>query len=284
MGRGTNIRFMAVFWCNGEWIVAGDFSLPPTDRGVILGLALFETMLAVDGLPKFTEDHLARWKQSCDKLGWTFPDIDLAGIGSELLRKNRLVPGRGRIRLTMTAGTGSIFDKVAGNDAKIWITATPVDDPPKSIEVLVSPWKRNASSPLAGLKTASYAENILALDHARNAGFEETIFFNTDGKLCEAATSNVFLVRGDQVVTPSLESGCLPGVARSVVIRMIRSSGRECLETSLGEMDLENADEIFLTSAIRGPVPVSRLGDRKFHATPAADSIRARWIDEICRL
>ena len=274
---------MAVFWCNGEWMEAGEFSLPPTDRGVILGLALFETMLAVDGRPKFTGEHLARWKQSCDRLGWAFPDIDLAGIGSELLRKNGLAPGRGRLRLTMTAGSGSIFDKAAGTDAKTWITATPVEIPPKSIEAMVSPWKRNASSPLAGLKTASYAENILALDHARDAGFGETIFFNTEGRLCEAATSNVFLVRGKQILTPSLESGCLPGVARSVVIRLIRSSGRECLETPLEEMDLGNADEIFLTSAIRGPVPVSRLDDRKFHATPTADSIRARWMDEICR-
>jgi len=274
---------MAVFWCNGEWIETADFSLSPIDRGVTLGLALFETMLAVDGLPRFTGEHLARWKQSCARLGWAFPEMDLAGIGAELLRKNGLALGRARLRLTMTAGSGSIFDKAAGKDAKTWITATPVEEPPKTIEVVVSPWQRNASSPLAGLKTASYAENILALDHARNAGFGETLFFNTEGNLCEAATSNVFLVQGNRILTPSLESGCLPGVARSVIIRLIRSSGRECLETSLGETDVKSADEIFLTSAIRGPVPVSRLGDRKFHATQAAESIRARWIDEICR-
>jgi len=273
---------MAFFWCNGEWMKAGEFSLPPTDRGVILGLALFETMLAVGGQPKFVPSHLKRWRESCARLGWIFPDIDLAAIGAELLRKNGLTEGRGRLRLTMTAGSGSIFDLANGSDAKTWITATPVDDPPASIAVMVSPWKRNACSPLAGLKTASYAENILALDHARKSGFGETLFFNTEDKLCEAATSNVFIVRGKRVLTPSLESGCLPGVARSVMIDLAREQGFECLETTLERMDLENADEIFLTSAIRGPVPVSRLDQRPFSGTTVGSALQRCWKEEIC--
>lgn len=274
---------MAVLWCDGEWIEEGDFFLSPSDRGVILGFALFETMLAFDGRPKFTRDHLERWKQSCDRLGWPFPAIDLEGIGSELLAKNGLGQGRARLRLTMTAGSGSIFDKSRGEGAKTWMVATPVDHPPDSIAVTVSPWRRNATSSLAGLKTASYAENILALDHARAACFGETIFLNTEGKLCEAAASNVFLVCGGRILTPSLESGCLPGVARSVTIRLARRIGLECLESPLEPADLDNADEVFLTSAIRGPVPVSRLDGRSFRVTPIADSIRAAWNDEICR-
>lgn len=273
---------MAFFWCNGEWIEAGEFSLLPTDRGVILGLALFETMLAVDGEPKFVTSHLRRWRESCTRLGWKIPELDLAEIGSELLRKNDLTQGRGRLRLTMTAGSGSIFDVSSGADAKTWITATPADEPPEDVAVLVSPWKRNAASPLAGLKTASYAENILALDHARKEGFGETLFLNTKDRLCEAATSNVFIVRGERVLTPSLESGCLPGVARSVVIDLVRKQGLECLETTLERIDLENADEIFLTSAIRGPVPVSRLDQRPFSGTPVGSSVREWWKDAIC--
>lgn len=273
---------MAFFWCNGEWMEAGEFFLPPTDRGVILGLALFETMLANDGQPKFVASHLKRWRAGCERLGWKFPDIDLADIGSELLGRNGLTEGRGRLRLTMTAGSGSVFDVSSGTDSKIWLTATPVDEPPASIAVLVSPWKRNASSPLAGLKTASYAENILALDHARKAGFGETLFLNTEDKLCEAATSNVFIVRDKRVLTPSLESGCLPGVARSVVIDLARTQGLECLETTLERIDLENADEIFLTSAIRGPVPVSRLDQRLFSGTPVGLALQQWWKDAIC--
>lgn len=274
---------MSDFWCNGEWIEAGKFTLPPTDRGVILGLAIFETMLAVDGRPKFIPAHLRRWKESCGRLGWEFPGIDLETIGAELLARNGLAEGRGRLRLTMTAGSGSIFDKAAGPDPLTWITATPVDAPPQSVSVLVSPWRRNEKSPLAGLKTASYAENILALDHARTCGFDETLFLNSSGSVCEGATSNVFIVRNKRVLTPSLDSGCLPGVMRSVIIGLVGKMGLTCVETPLERMDLENSDEIFLTSAIRGPVPVSRLDQRGFPATPVVDSIRAAWRDEICR-
>lgn len=274
---------MSDFWCNGGWIGAEEFTLPPTDRGVILGLAIFETMLAVDGRPKFIPAHLKRWEESCRRLGWKFPDNDLEAIGAELLARNGLTQGRGRLRLTMTGGSGSVFTKDAGTDALTWITATPVDAPPDSVSVLLSPWRRNERSPLAGLKTASYAENILALDHARAAGFDETLFHNTAGQLCEAGTSNVFIVRGGRVLTPSLDSGCLPGVMRSVIIGLAGKMGLTCVETSLGSTDLEEADEIFLTSAIRGPVPVSRLGQRAFPATPVTDSVRAAWRDEICR-
>ena len=119
---------MPVYWSDGEWIEAEGFALPAADRGVILGFALFETMLAVDGRPKFTADHQARWKQSCGRLGWDFPEIDFHAIGSELLAKNGLGQGRGRLRLTMTAGSGSIFEKSAGKDARTWLAATAVDD------------------------------------------------------------------------------------------------------------------------------------------------------------
>jgi branched-chain amino acid aminotransferase len=277
------VRLMSDFWCNGGWVGSDEFTLSPTDRGVILGLAIFETMLAVDGRLKFVPAHLKRWKESCDRLGWRYPDIDLGAIGAELLSRNGLAQGRGRLRITMTAGSGPVHGKEAGSDAITWITATPVDAPPDSVSVLLSPWRRNERSPLAGLKTASYAENILALDRARASGFDETLFLNTSGCLCEGATSNVFIVRGGRVLTPSLDSGCLPGVTRSVLLDLIGKMNLICMETSLQNTDLENADEIFLTSAIRGPVPVSRLDQRVFPATPVADSIRTAWRHEICR-
>lgn len=274
---------MAFVWCGGDWIEAGKFSLPATDRGATLGLALFETMLAVDGRPQFIPEHQERWRKSCDRLGWVCPEMDLAAICRELAIRNDVTEGRARLRLTMTAGAGQIFEKSSGSDARIWITAVGTDATPQSVAALLSPWRRNEKSPLAGLKTASYAENILALDHARSCGYDETLFLNTSGQLCEAATSNVFLVQEGRLLTPPLESGCLPGVARSVIIRLARQAAIDCVETSLTREDLEHAEEIFLTSALRGPVPVSRLDERSFSATPVADLIRTAWLEEICR-
>lgn len=282
--HASSVTGMSVVWCNGKWLAADEFSLSAHDRGATLGLALFETMLAIDGLPKFVDAHWERLSQSCSRLGWECPtvDVDLEQIGIELLRRNGLEKGRGRLRLTMTSGSGSIFQTAAGADARTWITATRADTPPESVAVMISPWRRNSSSPLMGLKTASYAENILALDHARNLGYDETLFLNSSGVLCEAATSNIFIVSGGKLLTPSLDSGCLPGVARSVIMRLASKTGIGCEEAVLENSVLEGASEMFLTSAIRGPVPVSRIGQKEFPSSPVAEIMRQAWMDEIC--
>ncbi len=273
---------MSVSWMNGRWAGAGECCIPAADRGATLGFALFESMLALDGRLKFGADHRDRLEKSCARLGWERPEIDLESIAAELLERNGLTAGRARLRLVLTAGAGGIFSRARAADAVTLMTASAADEAPESVAVMISPWRRNLESPLAGLKTANYGDNILALDHARSLGFGETIFLNTAGALCEAAASNVFLVKGGRVLTPPPESGCLPGVARAVVIRLARGMGLECVELPLERMDLENADEIFLTSAIRGPVPVSRLGGRAFPATPVAEAVRMAWQREIC--
>lgn len=252
------------------------------DRGLILGLSLFETILAVNGEPKFAGDHLKRLAEGYDRLGWQLSTDGLESAMSELLARNDLGNGRARIRLTTTAGSGAINDLTRGNDAITWLTAVRAEEPPERIAATVSPWKRNEQSPLAGLKCGSYAENLFALDAARKAGFEETIFFNTTGQLCEAATANVFIVRNARVLTPPLKSGCLPGITRAVVIRLAEQHGLICKETPLEAADLENADEIFLTSAIRGPVAISRLDGRTLGRSPVAASVREWWTAEIC--
>ncbi len=273
---------MAVLWCNGEWMEKGGF-LWPMDRGSMFGLALFETILAIDGEPKFLNSHLRRLRDAHERLGWEiFPNENWDATLRELLCRNDLLSGPVRIRLTSTAGSGALNDIARGDDALTWLSAFPCPDFPETVSAMISPWKRNEQSPLTGLKCASYAENLLALDHARKAGFNEAIFFNTADRLCEAATSNIFIVRSGRVLTPPLDSGCLPGVTRSVVIDLAKNHGLTCIETPLEKIDLENADEIFLTSAIRGPMPVSRLDQRNFAATPTADSIRSWWKEEIC--
>jgi branched-subunit amino acid aminotransferase/4-amino-4-deoxychorismate lyase len=118
--------------------------------------------------------------------------------------------------------------------------------------LVTSPFPRNERSPLAGLKCASYAENLIALDHARRAGADEALFYNTRGELCEAATANVFLVREGRIFTPPLASGCLPGTMRARVIERIAVEERD-----LTAADVEEADEVFLTSATRGVVRVA---------------------------
>ncbi len=244
------------------------------DRGAIHGLGLFETMLASDGVLHFADRHFARLRHGHEKLGWPVEFPAFHEIVPELLAKNHLSTGRARIRLTVTAGSGPIHDLTPGDDRLVMMAAVPALIPPQSLSARLSPWPRNELSPLAGLKCASYAENLIALDQARRQGFDETIFLNTAGNLCEAATANLFLVIGGAILTPSLESGCLGGITREVIIELAGETGIPCEVGPLTLEHLHAAEEVFLTSSTIGAVPLSRLGDRELPAGPVARRLR----------
>ena len=241
------------------------------------GLGLFETILAVDGIPVFADRHVARLRGSCERLGWLFEFPDFVKIMTELIRMNSLTDGRSRIRLAISAGSGLIHDLALGSDHVAWMTATPIAAAPSATTANLSPWLRNERSALAGLKCASYAENLLALEQASRLGFEETLFANTAGHLCEAATSNVFVVKNGSLHTPSLGSGCLPGITRSVVIELAATLGISCEERDLPVDELHAADELFLTSSIRGVMAVSRFEDRVLPPGPVTRALRHAW-------
>ena len=252
MGR---VRSMSV-WCNGEWSEGEHATVAWGDRGWLHGLGLFETMRAEDGHLVFGKRHEARLHGGLARLGW---DVDVSGAfgaAEELLERNGLVSGRARVRLSVTGGVGRIAEPGRGSGRMVWMMAQRAEEVPESVVVGVSRWKRNECSALAGLKCASYAENLLNLQEAGERGWDEALVFNHAGHLCEAAMANVFLVIGGKMFTPSLSAGCLPGVVRAVVLEWAEELGEPCEEMDLTESDLWQADEVFLTSAVRGVVPV----------------------------
>ena len=274
---------MTQLWCNGRWLDFSDFQASPLDRGSMLGLGLFETMLALDGAPVFIDRHLARLRKGCERLRWDLPCFDLAEVALELLARNGLTSGRARVRLALSGGGGPINDLAPGADRIFWMMAVPASDVPSSVSTLISPWLRNENSPVAGMKCASYAENLVALDHARRLGFDETIFLNTQGHVCEAATGNLFFVKNGILHTPALHSGCLPGVTREVVMELAGDHQIPCVERDVLPDDLHCADEIFLTSATRGPVNVIQLDTRNFTPGPLAARLRELWTEKARR-
>ena len=269
---------MPQVWCNGDWCDASAIEVSATDRGLLHGFGLFETLLALDGRPVFVERHIERLRDSCDRLGWAVPDVDFAFLAGEVLARNELTRGRARLRISLTAGSGPLHDRGAGEDRLLWISAFPAPEVPESITATVSPWRLNERSPLAGLKSGSYAEHLLALSAARAAGFDEALCFNTSGFLCEAATANVFLVTGGILFAPSLETGCLPGVTRAIVLEAAAANDipiRECLLT---DRDLRTAEEVFVTSSLRGVLPLSQVDERKLRPPVIASRLRSEWL------
>jgi branched-subunit amino acid aminotransferase/4-amino-4-deoxychorismate lyase len=274
---------MTLIWCNGQWLDPADFHIAPTDRGLMHGLGLFETILSLDGKPVLAGRHLARLERGAQRLGWRIETSGLREIMMELLHANGLGEGRGRIRLTVTAGSGGLADLTAGADRLVLLTASRSAEPPASTTAHLSGFVRNERSPLAGMKCASYAENLVALDQAAGLGFEEAIFLNTAGHLCEAATANLFLVKDGELLTPSLASGCLPGITRELVISLAAQLGISCREGDLPAALIHEADEIFLTSATRGVTGVSRFEARPLAAGPLTATLREAWQREILR-
>jgi branched-chain amino acid aminotransferase len=137
---------------------------------------------------------------------------------------------------------------------------------PETVRVARVPWVRNERSAVAGLKTTSYAENVVALAYAAERGADEALFANTVGELCEGTGSNVFVERGGELVTPTLASGCLAGITRELALEWGIEAGLPVREARPGELPFTVLDEVLaggawlaLSSTIRNLVPVVSL-------------------------
>jgi branched-chain amino acid aminotransferase len=145
---------------------------------------------------------------------------------------------------------------------------------PESAAVITVPWPRNERSPLAGVKSTSYAENVLALARAHEHGAGEALMPDTQGRLCEGTGSNVFLVLDGRLITPSLATGCLAGVTRDLVLKW---SG--AIEVDVPMSALAEAEEIFITSSTRDVQPVHRVDSRSLAAPgPVTTAVREDFL------
>jgi branched-subunit amino acid aminotransferase/4-amino-4-deoxychorismate lyase len=260
-GNLSSFSQMPMIWSRGEWGEEKHFCVSALDRGVLHGLAAFETMLATDGVIQHLEKHRRRLLHAVECMGLCdVSGYDFLQIGQELCEKNSCVSGRARLRLTVTAGEGALSEKGPGAGATVWMTASPLAPAAATCKVVTLPWTRNERGALAGMKTSSYAENVLGLQWARAQGADEGIFFNTHDELCEACTANVFVRLDGTWHTPSLASGCLPGVMREVLLE----NDPSIQESVITREQFASAEEMYLTSAIRGVVPVASCDGREF--------------------
>jgi branched-chain amino acid aminotransferase len=236
-------------WVNGQVSEPDAARISPFDHGFTVGDGVFETCKVTGGLPFALTRHLRRLDRSVAGLGLPEPDhaVIRAGI-AELLQQE---PGAGRLRITVTGGPGPLGSDRGDEGTTVTLAVSPESHWEDATSVSVVPWVRNERSAVAGLKTTSYAENVVALDRAHQDGSSEALFANTVGELCEGTGSNIFLVVAGELVTPSLASGCLAGITRELVIEW--SGAREM---TLSMDDLRHADEAFLTSSTRDVQPI----------------------------
>jgi branched-chain amino acid aminotransferase len=257
-------------WVNGTILEAAESFVSVFDHGLTVGDGVFETTKVVDGTPFALNRHLLRLQSSARGLGLPDPDLDLVrhAVADVLLENDTTEPLR--LRITYTGGVSPLGSDRGDSAPTLVVAVAPLKVWAPRAELATVPWPRNERSPTAGLKTTSYADNVIALSYAKARGASEAVLANTAGHLCEGTGSNVFVVLGGQIVTPPLSSGCLAGVSRALVLEWIGGEERDLLMTVL-----RDAEEIFLTSATRDIQAVQRVDDRVLPQAPGPVTQRA---------
>jgi branched-chain amino acid aminotransferase len=258
---GTNIRV----WVDGELVEPEGPAVSALDHAVTVGDGVFETAKIVEGEPFALTRHHRRLLSSAAGLGLPEPDLALVDKGIAAVLDGDPIPF-GRLRYSVTGGVGPLGSDRSEASLTTIVLAAPQPRPPASGRLTVVPWTRNERSAVAGLKTTSYAENVVALARAKEVGAIEAVFANTRGELCECTGSNVFVVDDGAVLTPPADSGLLPGITRELVIEWGRAAGVEVIEEALPLDVLMNADEVFITSSTKDILPIDAVDDRMLPA------------------
>ena len=267
-------------WLDGALLPAAATAVPISDRGLLLGEGLFETLLAWEGAVLEADAHLARLSRSARALALplTWSAAALAAAFAAVLDANGLGgQGRAILRLTLTGGDGPRgLLPPASPQPRLLITARPAAEAPADpATVVIAPFAVAAASPLRGHKTLSALEQVLARRHAAAAGADEALLLNTAGHLVEASAANLFLVRGGRLLTPPLADGALPGVTRARVLALASEAGIPATaDRSLTAADLAAADEAFLTNSLIGLRPLGSAAGRKFSVGPLTAKLR----------
>jgi branched-chain amino acid aminotransferase len=241
----------------------------------VAGPGVFETMLCRHGRVAFLDQHIRRLQRGFRVLG---------GAVRELVSKNRRRPAR--LRLSVSKAAGRICVTVSARPLprpSCW----PQPRPPASYALMLEKKKKLLASKWTRIKSLrrDFYEGLYA--QARARGFDEVAFLNTRNEVMEASRANIFCVKDGIVMTPRLESGCLPGITRDAVLTLLRKNKVRCRALRLSAARLMDSEEIFLTNAIIGVMPVSRLGARRLPVGPLTRRVVRVYrdlVEKACRM
>ncbi|MET8682445.1 aminodeoxychorismate lyase [Streptomyces sp. NPDC004647] len=262
-------------WLDGTLQDAEAARVSVFDHGLTVGDGVFETIKAVGGRAFALTRHVERLARSARGLGLPEPDHDEVRHACAEVMAAAPMP-LGRLRITYTGGLSPLGSDRGTERPTLVVALGETTRRPDTTAVVTVPWTRNERGAVAGLKTTSYAENVVALARAREHGASEALLGNTVRQLCEGTGSNVFVVLDGELFTPPLSSGCLAGITRALVVDWAGAQ-----ETELPLDVLERADEIFLTSTLRDVQGVHRVDRRELPGGPGPVTAKAmRIFDE----
>jgi branched-chain amino acid aminotransferase len=250
---------------NGQICEAASAQLRAGQIGLLAGWGVFSTLRIADGVPFAWERHWARMSRDAALLHVPMPpDADL--VEHDL---HRLIDANGQsdctLRLVVLRNGGGMWEGPESKATPFDVIAVTADSKRwgDSVRLGVQPNARFAGSEFAGAKILSWAQNLTWAERAQQQGLDEVVLLNQHGLVAECTSANIFAVFGDEVLTPPLTDGCLPGITREVLLECVQLRGIRIVERSLSLYDLYGADEVFVTSTTRDLLPVREFAGRE---------------------
>ncbi len=241
------------------------------NRGFRYGDALFETIRIIDGKPCFLTDHFNRLKKGMGMLKMRSADISFENIEKQinkLIEKNHIKKG-GRIRLSVFRSGDGLY--TPENESKSYvIEARPIKENQyelnkNGLTIDIFNEHRRHINLLSQIKTTNNIPHVLAGIFVKDSGLDDCIIINEHGRIVEASNSNIFLYKNNSIYTPSIEEGCMDGVMRKQLIKIAKGLNINVFEGMVNGSMLLQADEMFLTNAIKGIQWVSAYRQKRFY-------------------
>lgn len=261
-------------WLDGQvYSNSEEAKLSVTDHGLVVGDGVFEALKVTPDGPFATARHLNRMSRSAKSMGLPAPDHDLVRTAIDAV-----VDGRswelGKIRITYTGGQGPLGSGEAFGNPTLVVAAQAEGAQPETTTIVTTPWTRNQSGALTGVKSTSYGENVLGLAYAHERDATEGIFLNNAGQVCEGTGTNIFCVFGDRVITPPLQAGPLAGITRELLLEWA-----DIAEEDISLEKAQTADEVFITSSIRDVQGVTAWDAGRFEFGPKTRELAALFAE-----
>jgi branched-chain amino acid aminotransferase group I len=254
-------------YLNGTIVPRSEARVSVADHGFLYGYGLFQTMRAYHGKLFLLDRHLKRLYEAAEVIGMRqkLDGIDLEKACVEALQANKLKEAR--VRLTVTNGESAALPWTdAGGAPNIVVTAVPytpftAEKYARGFKVGIASVRRARQSVVSNMKSINYLLNVMARMEAASNGMDETILLNDGGYIAEGGGSNIFFVEGERLITPSTDSGIIPGVTREVIMEMAGEMGIQVKEGDISPKALGRFDETFMTNAVIEVMPVVLVRD-----------------------
>jgi len=257
---------MSIVYLNGEYMPMSEARISPMDRGFLFGDGIYEVVPSYDGKLVGFAPHMKRMQNGLDAIEIKLEIIqdDWRTISSELIARNE--GSNLGLYFHVSRGADSQRSHAYPDNIQPTIYAFAFEIPPAPLpdKNIVNPYTVSTTEDLrwkrCDIKSTALLGNVMHYQHGHARGDQETILYNRDGELTEAAACNVYVVKNGVVATPLLDFQILPGITRHLVLSILRKDGNIPIEERVVTLEeLNNADEVWISSSSKEIAPVIEI-------------------------